>query len=80
MGSFAAKRLVILWGGVSGGTGFNDVWKWDGTTWMQVGFLNVRSDAAAIDVGPYVLFFGGAGTDGQHDDLMAFDGASWSTP
>lgn len=32
----AARRRVVLFGGHRGGSGFNDVWEWDGTAWTQL--------------------------------------------
>jgi hypothetical protein len=59
--------------------GLGDVWKWDGTNWSQLGSLGVRADAAAIDIGATVIFFGGDGPSGHFNDLKQFDGAAWST-
>jgi hypothetical protein len=78
MGSLAAGRVVILWGGVVG-PGVGDAWKWDGTNWSQIASPGVRYDAAAIDVGPRVIFFGGDSPTGTESNMLAFDGASWTT-
>jgi hypothetical protein len=78
MVSWAAGRVVILWGGVVGG-GFGDAWKWDGKNWSQISSPGPRADAAAIDVGPYVLFFGGDGPPGSYNDLTQYDGSIWSS-
>jgi hypothetical protein len=39
----------------------------------------VRLDAAAIDLGSRVLFFGGENSSGAHNDFQVYDGAAWST-
>ncbi|HEX7265399.1 MAG TPA: hypothetical protein VF383_14580 [Candidatus Dormibacteraeota bacterium] len=82
MGSLTARHLVILWGGVTGGVAgdvvASDAWKFDGATWSQITSPGVRADEAAIDIGSRVLFFGGDGPDGSHNDLFAFDGTKWT--
>jgi hypothetical protein len=79
MGSISAGRIVVLWGGVSGGTGLGDVWVWDGSNWSQSASLGVRADGAVIDTGKKVVFFGGDGPGGHYNDEESFDGSSWSS-
>lgn len=79
MGSWAQGRGTILIGGVGRGPLLDDAWKWDGTNWSQLASLSApRSDAAAIDAGGQLLFFGGGGPSGRYGDFETWDGAQWT--
>jgi hypothetical protein len=78
MGSWAARHLVILWGGVGVG-GQSDAWAWDGTNWTQIASPGIRADGSAIDIGTGVVFFGGDSPTGHFNDLHTFDGKNWAS-
>jgi hypothetical protein len=75
--SWTAHRVVILWGGVAADV-LSDAWQWDGGNWTQIASPGMRADAAAIDLGSQILFFGGDSTGGLYNDLQTFDGTNWS--
>jgi hypothetical protein len=80
-GSWAAGRVLIVWGGLGGTTNSGmrgDAWAWNGTDWSQLPSPGVRLDAVGIDTGSQLLFFGGAGPAGYHNDTMAWNGTAWS--
>jgi hypothetical protein len=72
MCSWATGHVVVLWGGLgSGGTAVRDVaWQRDGANWSQIASPGARSDAAAIDVGSGILFFGGGNLAGYQKRLL----------
>jgi hypothetical protein len=79
MGSWARGRATVLLSGVGKGSLLDDAWKWDGTNWSQmVPLYAPRADAAAIDAGSQLLFFGGGGPSGRYGDFAAWDGARWT--
>jgi hypothetical protein len=86
------SKLVILFGGVSGGT-WNDTWGWDGATWTKLnpltspsprGLAAVTFHAANV---PGLVLFGGAGSvnsDGRFpvaselNDTWQWSGSNWT--
>ncbi len=77
MGSLSLQKAVVLWGGVGSGAVLSEAWKWDGTNWSQIVSPGARADAAAIDVGSRVVFFGGDGPNAPYHGLQEFDGINW---
>jgi hypothetical protein len=79
MGTWQAGHVIVLWGGGGLGVGA-DAWKWDGRDWSSLPSPgSIRADAAAIDVGPELLFFGGDGPNNYYNDFVAWNGTHWST-
>jgi hypothetical protein len=80
MATWQVGLVIVLWGGVGPGIG-GDAWKWDGHDWVSIASPgSVRADAAAIDIGPHLLFFGGDGPpNNYYNNFVAWDGTRWST-
>ena len=78
LGSWSSQKMAVLWGGVGTGVLLGDAWKWDGTNWSQISSPGIRSDAAAIDTGSRIVFFGGDGPKAHYNDLQEFNGATWT--
>lgn len=80
MGAWQTGKVIVLWGGVGPGIGA-DAWTWDGNNWTAIASPgSVRADAAAIDVGPKLMFFGGDGPpNNYYNDFVSWDGRHWSS-
>ena len=80
--SFGEDKSILLVGGgnlASGGGLLSDAWVWRNGDWSQLaGFVGPRVDAAATDDGSQVLVFGGLDSQWR-SDLVAWDGANWSS-
>ena|SRR5437763_3070308 len=60
----AARKRVLLFGGASGSTLFNDTWEWDGKCWTQ-----------RQDIGPAARAFAGLAYDSTRERAVLFGGA-----
>jgi hypothetical protein len=80
MSGWSQGRATILLGGVAPEIlTASDAWKWDGTNWSALSSIGgVRADAAAIDIGSRLLFFGGDGPNGSYNDFESWDGTTWT--
>jgi hypothetical protein len=77
----AARRRVLLFGGVNAEAVLGDTWAWDGTYWMQVaetGPTPRSGHAMAYDgARNQVVLFGGAPVE-QGADTWTWDGLAWT--
>jgi cysteine-rich repeat protein len=83
----AARKRVVLFGGVTGGTTRGDTWAWDGKTWTEVTPKSspaprhshgMTYDAARRCI---VLFGGSLVANAENagvDDTWEWDGAAWT--
>jgi len=71
---------VALFGGVYGGTYYDDTWIFDGRDWMKSAASgpSARSDHAMAAFGNDVLLYGGQGQGAQLSDTWIFDGETWT--
>lgn len=77
----ATRRETILFGGVRPRFLFEDTWKWDGESWIQLkvdGPPARYSPAMAFDSDRgVVVLFGGRGVEGVVNDTWEWDGGQW---
>lgn len=86
----AARRQVVLFGGVSTGgfSTFNETWVWDGSNWIRK-FPSTSPPARSLTAMIYdtkrdqILLFGGfpdvfSGAIGAIDDTWIWDGLTWT--
>lgn len=80
----AARQVVVLFGGLSGGSTYlGDVWEWNGISWAQStsagGPLPRATQMAYDSVRQRVVLFGGYnGTLGFLGDTWEWDGGTWT--
>ena len=83
----AARRRVVLFGGLRGNLFFDDTWEWDGVTWTQrattVAPPAVAHAVAVYDTVRQVVVvaggnLGGNGTGVRADTTWEWDGSSWT--
>ncbi len=81
--AFDSKRgLVVMFGGMSGGSMLGDTWAWNGTAWRQLS--DTGPEARAMGYLAYdshrdriVLFGGRKGWPNDLNDTWEWDGSSW---
>ncbi|MBI5866116.1 MAG: immunoglobulin domain-containing protein [Planctomycetes bacterium] len=79
----SARRVVVLFGGVSGSTYYGDTWEWDGTAWIErvvSGPSPCASPAMAYDSdrGVTTLFGGRTSGSSYSTETWEWDGATWN--
>jgi hypothetical protein len=80
-----ARARVVAFGGIVNGSGQNDLWEWDGASWLQrtptLSPSPRRGACGAYDSARQVtVIFGGRPTDTDKsglDDTWAWDGTAW---
>jgi MYXO-CTERM domain-containing protein len=79
----AARCRTVLAGGlVPGVSSFDDTWEWDGAAWVEGAALPARSRGHTMVYAPsreQVLLYGGQLDTQVLGDLLAWDGAAWSS-
>jgi hypothetical protein len=80
----AAHRVVVLFGGFSGGGSLlNDTWVWNGTSWQQR-FPTTSPQARHYHFMAYdsthhvIVLFGGLDQSAWRDDTWTWDGTNWT--
>jgi hypothetical protein len=79
----AARKRVVLFGGLTGGaTYLNDTWEFDGTTWSKIGVPQSPAprSLSSLTYDPTiqrVVLFGGFSGAAYFNDTWEFDGQSW---
>jgi hypothetical protein len=81
-----ARRCIVLFGGVGGGSGtavrFGDTWTWDGTRWTKVteeGPVGRNGHAMVFDPRSNAVLMWGGTVGGAHlDDLWRWNGRRWT--
>lgn len=77
-----ARNVLVIHGGLGGGTSLDETWEWDGQTWTQhtVPGPGAREGAlmAYDESRGKILLFGGSTPDMDiHADTWAWDGHAW---
>jgi hypothetical protein len=70
-------RVLLIGGQAADGSVLSDTWAWDGKTWATFPSPGPRLGAGAVDAGSQVLVFGGS-TNHATNDVLSWDGATWS--
>ena len=78
----SVRKRVVLFGGESQESLFNDTWEWDGANWVQVADTGpgARTEhAMAFDeVNKAVLLFGGRTVEGMDRETWQWNGEDWT--
>jgi fibronectin type III domain protein/galactose oxidase-like protein len=80
-----ATGQLVLFGGASTGTTFNETWTWDGSTWSQRSPTTSPPPARVLAsmafdpaTGQLVLFGGGDSNNGYLNDTWTWNGSTWT--
>ncbi|MGB9873093.1 MAG: Kelch repeat-containing protein [Anaerolineae bacterium] len=77
------RKVIVLFGGSSGSTTFNDTWEWDGENWYEMRTQITPSGSwnAVMVYDPkrgVIVLFGGLDSSGHpHNETWEYDGNSW---
>lgn len=79
----AARRVIVLFGGIAGNVRLDHTWEWDGLTWMQRHPVLAPSPryiaGMCYDTArARTVLFGGYDATGRRDDLWEWDGGAWT--